>query len=259
MKTRKISFLLIIFLLAAGFVSGQEHKIAVQNNRDGKLVLRNFPNDLPVEGYSGNEVIITSSGGEFAPPERAKGLKPVYPGGNDNSGIGLNVEKNGNTVEVTCILPITRSADYKIKVPDNLSLEIQSGCERSSNITVSNMKNEIEIQNCHGIDLKNVTGPLVLSTISGGINISYGSVAPDKPISINAIGGEIDLTLPSKTAANLDLKTVGGAFYSDFDFTTTKDNLKKIGGNDLTYALNGGGPKISIATVGGNVYIRKGN
>lgn len=259
MKTKKISFFLLMFLLSAGFVSGQEHKIAVQNNRDGKLVLRNFPNDLPIEGYTGNEVIITATGEDFAPPERAKGLKPVFPGGNDNSGIGLNVEKSGNTVEVTCILPITQSADYKIKVPDNLSLEIESGCERSSEITVSNMKNEIEIQNCHGIGLKNVTGPLVLSTISGDINISYGGTAPDKPISINAIGGEIDLTLPAKTAANLELKTIGGSFFSDFDFTTTKDNLKKIGGNDLTYALNGGGPKISIATVGGNVYIRKGN
>jgi hypothetical protein len=102
MKTKRISFYLIMFLLSTGFVSGQEYKIAIQNNRDGKLVLKNFSNDLPVEGYSGNEVIITSSGGDFEPPERAKGLKPVFPGGNDNSGIGLNVEKNGNTVEVTC-------------------------------------------------------------------------------------------------------------------------------------------------------------
>ena len=259
MKTKKINLFLMMFLLSAGLVAGQEHKIPVQNTRDGKLILRNFSNDLPVEGYSGNEVIITASGGDFAPPERAKGLKPVYPGGNDNSGIGLNVEKDGSTVSVTCILPITRSADYKIRVPDNLSLEIESGCERSSNISVTGMKNEIEIKNCHGIDLKNVTGPLVLSTISGDINISFGGTAPDKPVSINAISGEIDITLPAKTAANLDLKTLGGSFYSDFDFTTSKDNLKRIGGNDLSYALNGGGPKISIATVAGNVYIRKGN
>lgn len=250
---------MMMFLFSAGLAAAQEHKISVQNNRDSKLVLRNFPNDLPVEGYSGNEVIISSTSGSFSPPERAKGLKPVYPGGNDNTGIGLNVEKDGNTIEVTCILPITRSADYKVKVPDNLALEIESGCERGSDITVTGMKNEIEIQNCNGIDLKNVTGPLVLSTISGDINISFTGTSPDKPISINAVSGEIDLTLPSKTAVNLDLKTIGGSFYSDFDLTTSKENLKKIGGNDLTYALNGGGPKISIATIDGNVYIRKGN
>ncbi len=248
-----------MFLLPAAIALGQEHKIAVTNSKEGKLILKNFPGDLPIEGYSGNEIVITASDGDFEPPERAKGLKPIYPGGNDNSGIGLNVEKNGNTVSVTCILPITRSADYKIKVPDNLSLEVQSGCEKSSDISVSNMKNEIDIQNCHGIDLKNVTGPLVLSTIAGDIKISYGNNVPEKPLSINAISGEIDITLPARTAADLELKTIGGAFYSDFDITQTKDKLNRIGGNNLTYALNGGGPKISITTVGGNVYIRKGS
>jgi DUF4097 and DUF4098 domain-containing protein YvlB len=121
------------------------------------------------------------------------------------------------------------------------------------------MKNEIDIQSCHDITLKNVTGPLVLSTISGNINISYGGNVPDKPVSINAVSGEIDITLPSSTPANLELRTVGGNFYSDFDFTSPKENLKRVGGSELTYSLNGGGPKISIATVSGNVYIRKGN
>lgn len=247
-----------MFLMPALTALGQEYKVTVQNTRDGKLTLTNFPHDLPIEGYAGNEIIITSANGDFAPPERAKGLKPVYPGGNDNSGLGLNVEKNGNAVSVTCMLPITRSADYKIRVPDNLSLEIKSGCERASNVSVVNMKNEIDIQTCHGIDLKNVTGPLVLSTISGEINIKFASV-PDKPLSINAISGEIDITIPSRTPANLELNTIGGSFYSDFDFTDSKDNLKKVGGSELFYSLNGGGPKFTIATVSGNVYIRKGN
>ena len=258
MKTYKVNILAAMFLLTAMAVSAQEYKTTVQNSRDVKLVLINFPNDLPIEGYTGNDIIITSSDGDFTPPERAKGLKPIYPGGNDNSGIGLDVEKNGSTTTITCILPITRSADYKIKVPDNLMLEIQSGCEKSSNITVSGMKNEIDIQTCHDIDLKNVVGPLVLSTISGEINVSFAAI-PDKPVSINAVSGEIDVTLPAKTAANLELRTVGGSFYSDFDFTSPKENMKRIGGSELEYSLNGGGPKFSIATVSGNVYLRKGN
>lgn len=250
--------LIIGVLFYAGAATGQEYKIPVQNIKDGKLILMNFTNELPVEGYSGNEIIITSTNGDFTPPERAKGLKPVYPGGNDNSGLGLNVRKNNNEITVTCILPITKSADYKIKVPDNLALEIESGCERSNSLTISNMKNEIDIQSCHGIDLKNVTGPLVLSTISGDINVSFSGI-PDKPLSINVISGEIDITLPSKTPASLELRTVGGSFYSDFDFTEGKDNMKKVVGNELTYSLNGGGPKFTISTVSGNVYIRKGN
>jgi hypothetical protein len=259
MKTIKTKMFLLTILLSAGIAAGQEHKIPVQNTKEGKLILKNFTNDLPIEGYSGNEIIITSTSNDFSPPERAKGLRPIYPGGTDNSGLGLNVEKEGSVVTVICMLPIAKRADYKIRVPDNLSIEIESGCERSSNISIVGMKNEIDIQACHGIDLKNVTGPLVLSTISGDIDIVFSNMTPDKPMSINAISGEIDITLPSKTAVNLDLKTIGGSFYSDFEFTQTKDNLKRIGGNELGYALNGGGPKFSIATVSGNVYIRKGN
>ena len=39
----------------------------------------------------------------------------------------------------------------------------------------------------------------------------------------------------------------------------TQKNLKKVGGNKLNFPLNGGGFKFSIATVSGNIYLRKGN
>ena len=249
----------LLFFLYAGLLAGQEHKITVQNTREGKLTLNDFSGDLPVEGYSGNEIIITSTSESFAPPERAKGLKPIYPGGTDNSGLGLAVQKNGSQVEVTCLLPITRKADYKIRVPDNLALEITSGCEQSSDISVVNMKNEVDIKNCHGIELKNVTGPLVLSTIAGDIDVTINNIAQDKPFSINSISGDIDITLPVKTAANIELRTVTGGFYSDFDVTDTQKDLKRIGGNQLTFPLNGGGFKFSIVNVSGNIYLRKGN
>jgi DUF4097 and DUF4098 domain-containing protein YvlB len=107
--------------------------------------------------------------------------------------------------------------------------------------------------------LKEVTGPLVLSTISGDINISYSSINSVKSSSVSSISGDIDITLPAKTATDLELRTVSGAFYSDFDFTETQKNLKRVGGNEMNYSLNGGGFKFSIGAVSGNIYLRKGN
>ena len=121
------------------------------------------------------------------------------------------------------------------------------------------MKNEIDIKSCHDIELKDVTGPLVLSTISGDINITYSSINTTKSSSVNSISGDIDITLPVKTATDLELRTVSGAFYSDFDFSESQKNLKKIGGNDMNYSLNGGGFKFTIGSVSGNIYLRKGN
>jgi lia operon protein LiaG len=245
-------------LMITGVASAQEYKLAVQNPKDTRLVLKDFSGQLPVEGYNGTEIVITSNSGRFEPPEKAKGLKPIFPGGTDNTGIGLEVLKSDNLVKITCLVPFTQDAEYKIKVPENLSLEMSSGCERSNDITITGMKNEIDINSCHDINLKNISGPVVLSTISGDINITYSSVSAAKATSVNSVSGDIDITLPVKTAVDLELRTVTGAFYSDFDFSQTQKDLKRIGGNEMNYSLNGGGFKFTVGTVSGNIYLRKG-
>lgn len=248
-----------MLFLSSRLLTAQEYRVTVQNNSDGKVVLNGFSGNLPVEGYAGNEILITSAAGKLSVPERAKGLTPIYPSGTDNSGIGVSVEKNGNTVTLTCLIPFTRKTDFSVKIPDNLSLSIESGCENSSEISISNMKNEIDVNNCHDINLKNVTGPLVLSTIAGDITVMLNTLSSDKPFSINSVSGDVDVTLPAKTAVNVDLSSINGGFYSDFEVTVTNKDLKRIGGNHLNFSLNGGGFKFGISTVNGNIYLRKGN
>jgi hypothetical protein len=260
MKSIKSGLLILLTIaISPCLLRGQEYKIPVQNSRDVRLILTNFTGELPVEGYNGNEIIISSSSENIVPPERAKGLKPIYPGGTDNSGLGLSVEKTGDQISITCLLPFTKHNDYRLRVPDNLALEIKSGCERSNRISVENMKNELDINNCHDIELKNVTGPLVLSTISGDIDITFGNIATDKPFSVNSISGDIDVALPVKTATELTLRTLSGGFYSDFEINSTQKDLKQIGGNQLNFVLNGGGFKFLINTISGNIYLRKAN
>jgi len=261
MKTMKIALITMLIFFTAGLISAQEYKIPVQNSRDGKLVLKNFIGDLPIEGYAGNDIIITSASSpeHFTPPEKAKGLKAIYPSGTDNTGIGLDVQKNGNQITVTCLLPFTSEGEYKIRMPDNFAIEMESPCERSSDVTIENMKNEIDINNCQGITLKNVTGPLVLHSIAGDVNVTFGAINSDKPFSITSVSGDIDITLPVKTATTLTLETISGAIYSDFEIAETQKNLKRIGGNDFEIPLNGGGFKFNVYTVSGVIYLRKGN
>ncbi|MGA2407974.1 MAG: DUF4097 family beta strand repeat-containing protein [Bacteroidales bacterium] len=258
MKTIKICLITLFIFFTSGLLSAQEYKITTQNTKDGRLILKDFTDSLPIEGYSGSDIIITSTSEDLTPPAKAKGLKAVFPAGTDNTGIGLDVQKIDNLITITCLLPFTRDGEYKIKVPENLAIELTSGCERSNDIYIKGMKNEIDIKSCHDIKLKDVTGPLVLSTISGDIDITYSSINSVKSSSVNSISGDIDITIPAKTATDLELRTVTGAFYSDFDFSATQKNLKKVGGNEMNYSLNGGGFKFNIGTVSGNIYLRKG-
>jgi hypothetical protein len=236
----------------------QEFKLTVENSKDGQLTLNDFPGDLPIEGYSGNEIIITSTSGRFDAPDRAKGLKPVYGGGTDNTGIALTMERNGNKISFRCLLPITKGADYHVKVPDNFMLRIHRGCERGGETSIQNVKNEIDFDGCHQVSLKNVTGPLVISTISGGVDVVFGEISKDKPISIASISGEVDVTLPAKAAIDLEMSTINGNMYSDFDLAADSKNMKKVGGNSIRTQLNGGGTGLKLSVISGNIYLRKG-
>lgn len=256
MKTSIIACLLV-GLCSALFA--QEYTITVENPKDSRLSLASFSGSLIIEAVPGNKIIFTSPDAEdLKTPERAKGLKPVYPAGTDNTGIGLSVEKQGNDIVVNCLIPFTNSTDYTLKVPENMAMKIVSQCQNSTDIEITGMKSELEIQNCQNISLKNVTGPLVLSTISGNIEVTFGSITVGKPFAINSVSGEIDITLPASFPVDLSIGTVTGRIFSDYEFNDKSDNLKQVGGSQLVSKLNGGGTKFSIMNVSGNIYLRKG-
>lgn len=249
---------LTILLIASGAVRAQQFKIPVENIKDGRLNLDEFIGDLTVEGYSGNEILITGTSEHFETPERAKGLKPVYAEGTDNTGLALSMEKDGNKVTLRCLLSMVQSGTYKIKVPDNLALKISRNCSRWGGTTIANMKNEIEFNGCHEITLKSVTGPLVISTIDGNVDVVFSEISKDKPISLASVSGEVDVTIPAKAAVNLEMSNVSGNMYTDFDFPASSKEMRRVGGNNIRNELNGGGTELKIHNVSGNIYLRKG-
>jgi len=258
MKTRIIFFFTLLFIFTGKMILAQDYRIPVENANEATLQLCDFSGKMTIVGYSGNEIIVSPAEKVGPPPERAKGLKPVFSNGTDNTGIGLNVEKEGNRVMVSYLLPFTQQKEFTLQVPENMALSISSGCENNNDLYISKMKDEIEIQTCHSINLQQVTGPLVLTTIAGNIDISFSTLNTQKPFAINSVSGEIDITLPSKLAADVEMGTVTGSMYSDFDFSNTRKDLNQVGGNHLNYKMNGGGTRISIVTVSGNIYLRKG-
>lgn len=258
MKKMKYIFSLFVLLAAVKWSPAQEFKVAADNTKEAKLTLLDFNGELPIEGYSGSEIIVTSTSGHFETPERAKGLKPIYGGGTDNTGIGLYMEKNGNSVTLRCLVPFTQQASYKLRVPENIALKIERDCARSGETTIQNIKNEIEFKGCHEVTLKNVTGPLVVSTISGGVNVVFTEITKDRPISITAISGEVDVTMPAKAAVDLEMSTVSGNMYSDFDLPSSNKDMRRIGGGNIRAQLNGGGTSLNLRAISGNIYLRKG-
>lgn len=240
---------------------GNEYKISFSKaSQPGKIKI--YPlNDITVQSHNGKEVVVTASGVKSL-PKRAEGLRPVYNSMVDNTNMGLSVKETDNTIEIH---GLTRRGDakYKILVPANASLQIISGDNHDSpDVMVSNFNNEIEIQARFGdIQLEDVTGPALIHNVHGKINAKFTKVNPKNPISITSVHGDVDVSLPSKTPANLDLKSSHGEIYTDMDiaFDNARDNMRQISGNRIAGKLNGGGVEIHLESTHNNIYLRKTN
>ena len=146
MKNVKKIIIALLILLPALSLNAQSFKVTAPTGSDAMLVLKGFSGAMPIEGYAGSEIEIKTDAEKVTPPDRAKGLKAIYPAGTDNSGIGVSVDKKGHVTTITCLIPFTRRSEYSFRIPENLSVSIESGCENNNEISITGLKNEINIK-----------------------------------------------------------------------------------------------------------------
>ena len=256
---KKLVLVSTTLLWCVGNLFAQEFKVKLDNSKDKKVTIEMEGSHVKIEGYNGDEVIIQGGSVEKT-PERAKGLKPLYNSTVDNTGIGLAVtqENGGLKIEKAS----RKSGTYVIRMPKKVAILYQQmNWQGGSNINISNMDGDIEAKTNNGdIDLKNVTGPVVANSISGEISVVYANLSQEKPTALSTISGEIDVTLPANAKTNLNLRSINGEMYTDFDLgmKTSKDGLSKVaGGNNVTGTTNGGGVEIQLKTISSNIYVRK--
>jgi len=245
----------IAMFISIGIIKAQAFKMSV--DAGSKISFTEFSSDIDIEGTDGKELLITCSKRPVK-TERSKGLSAVYANGEDNTNIGLSVNKNGNTIEVVSLSNSDKFGTYKIKVPNGVSIFAEKRCSSEGTIIIQSFKGEIEAKACNGMTLKDITGPIVLSNIGGLIEIVFKSVSQTSPMSITSVGGEIDVTVPEKAAANIEVKTGSGEFFTDFDAKSlNKEKKQHHSGNGFQSTLNGGGVDFKFSTVGGSIYLRK--
>lgn len=257
MKTKIKSLFTAALLVTCAAVSAQsanEHKI---NMSSGILNLTELM-DVEVEGYDGNEVILATSG-SYKIPERAKGLRPLNSMGiEDNTGIGLSTKKEGDMLTV---YQVSRNSDsqYRIKVPKGVMVKYENSSIHGEDFIASNLSNEIEVKTHGGsITLRNVTGPIVASSVHGGIDVIYSNVNQQLPSSIASVHGDVDVSIPTGTKADMRISTQWGEVYSDLDIQVeAKDGMKVYGAKKINGKLAGGGVDIAVSSTHGNVYLRK--
>lgn len=248
--------------LAAWALPGQaqEYSKRIAGNQQVKILLNK--GEMKIEGYNGNEVKITAHNYQ-EPPERAKGLRPLYNSAQDNTGIGLAVTEESGTLLIQ--EASGQEGAYTLRLPENIRLSIEQLNWQGQDIDVLNMKNEIEVKGKNAdMHLKGVQGPIFVNSTAGNINIVYSSLKQDAVSMISAVSSEVDITLPASSKATFLLKSITGEIYTDLDLQLKKqegngNELRRVGGGQHIEGTTngGGGAELSINTISSNIYIRK--
>jgi hypothetical protein len=105
------------------------------------------------------------------------------------------------------------------------------------------------------IEVENVAGKLDVADKNGGIKVGY-SDPPREEINIANASGSVELTLPSKSAFEINAVSTNGEVDSDFD-SSTLDNTNDNGSGKIVGRIGTGGPKINIVTSYGPINLRK--
>ncbi len=204
--------------------------------------------------HNKNEILIKAL--DLKPiPEKAKGLKLVGVGGDDNTDVGFNVVKTGNNLIVQ---NVRKSGGAEIYLPKSQNISVTNSW--SGDIQIDGFAGEVEANaNLNGgLKLINLTGPVTAYALNQDIKVTFNKINQNSPIIITTTNGEIDVTLPGNTAANLELSSWNGEIYSNFELKSPEKNgLKTISSRKTKRIINGGGADIKLKSTNGNIYIRK--
>lgn len=223
---------------------------------------------ITVKGYDGKEVIVEA---------HARGAERGEKAENESGGMhripqtatGLSVDADNNDVAVR-VDALQRTIDLTISVPRRSSLSLHT--VNDGNIVVSDVDGEMDINDINGhVTMNHIGGSAVVHALNGRVLVTFNRVDPQKSMAFSSMNGDIDVTFPPDTKANLSMRTDNGEIYSDFDIQvqtsapqqTVEDDRGKGGhyrvriDKTVHAALNGGGPEIQFKNFNGNIYIRK--
>ncbi len=273
---KKLAAVLIMMAPGSILMAQNEYKTEFKNDPDYQIEIQVGTDNVEIIGHDKDEIIITTDfAGEYVDepvqmrkerPQRADGLKPLTVSASDNTGIGLVVEKDGDTFSVLKISKNARNRSYKFLIPDKVSLNIQDiHAEVNTTYNISNFKGEVEINALNSqVKMKNIYGPVVANATNGNVEIVFTNMTPDKPNSILSVNGYVDVTIPKNVGADLEMHTVNGEAYTDWEIEIDKDassampmGVPNMNMFNLEGTINGGGIPISIQSVNGDIYLRK--
>jgi len=166
---------------------------------------------------------------------------------------GISVRTGGGNVELADTIGSatlhTSGGDITAKnLNGNLEARTSGG-----GILVDTLRGDVDADTSGGdVRLLQIDGMIRGNTSGGSVRCSL--VGANRGISATTSGGDIELTLPRATSANINATTSGGGIRIELPVLETVRNDDRLVGS-----LNGGGQRIDARTSGGSISLRAAN
>ena len=265
----------IICAIATGVAAQEAEELTIplsDPSKKGKLKVEIRRGSIEIKGTDRKDVLLVYRvipGKHRDEEEEKHGLKRI--GG---SSLGLEVSERNNYVVIETESQ-RRLIEFTIEVPRNFDLHAET--YNQGHVNISNVQGEIVAENYNGkITTLGISGSLVAGTYNGDIKAVFDAVTPDTPMAFTTYNGNVDITFPKGTKANLKMRSDNGEIYSAFDFVVERDhvikntknqsvkntkgpsNSKKIYLDEwVRGTINGGGAEMMMKNYNGNIYIRE--
>ncbi|MEL6392011.1 MAG: DUF4097 family beta strand repeat-containing protein [Bacteroidota bacterium] len=250
----KLSILSLLLIGAFYTPLAAQDSEAYTINAANKTVVFSEIGHLKIIGTDDQNLSITSDGSQER-DERAQGLRLISASGlQDNTGWGLSVVEEGNTITISQVGQ--KNDDYIIKVPHSAAVQFTQSGTNGSHLRIESFDGEVDVTMMyHKVYLFDVSGHVAVNCVYGEIIAEYIERPPSGAVRLHATYADVDLTLPASTAANLTLSTSYGDMYTDFDLNVNGDGSNNHG--KLNATINGGGSLISLQSTYDDIYIRQ--
>lgn len=233
----------------------KQHKV----NFSSGLIEINGIAELEILSAPGSEVIIESEVEDHEHDERSKGLKSLNSAGiDDNTGLGISAVKDGTTLNLTQVGKNCNCNGVKIYIPKSVKISINHKTSDGEHIKIKDIANEIIISSLYqNVTLENITGPMSIKTVYGNVESDFSKVSQRGSISINAVYGLVDVSLPRDTKANVQLSASHGEILSDMNVQVEEENdIRSVSTTKVQGTINGGGVLINLKSSYDNIYLR---
>lgn len=264
MKRIAIIFTALVFPF---LLMGQTKKFEYTPKVKNKVEITNLLGEVSLQNSNGNAIVIESDF-NVDRPDRAAGLK-LLGAAEDNTDLGVNVNEENGIVRIQGATRQVRDYKFKILVPAGMAVSLDYGSPfAKDDVVVDSFNGSLEVKTLNAnVKITNSSGPFTVNSISGNVEIVFDKINQSEPTSLASVSGLIDITLPASEKASIDISSINGNVYNSLELKPVakekeKDRyaygmeaLRMQGGT--SYTLNGGGQKVFLKSISGNIYLRK--